>query len=492
VESDNSRGAGPFKPLLSVGLLAGPPIVCLGLGLPHGGVVAIFLSIVGLWMTEAIPLAVTGLLVPVLAVMYGVLPAAQAFNSFGSDILFLFLGCFLLARSMEKHGFDRRLAYIILSRCVPGNSFFGVNLIIALTAFVLSMWISNTSATAIMVAITLGVLSSLTPQLGDEVTRQRAATRLLLTCAFAASVGGLATPVGSPPNLIALRMLGERGISLSFLEWLMVGLPIGLVMLGGLLLVLARCFPLRGLTFPGVKDEFRRELAILGPMNGGERQVAIVFLVVILLWVVPGLVGAIYPELPGVTAVNSRFSMAVVGLLGGLSLFFLPVRAGAERRANIDWAESERIDWGTIMLFGGGLTLGVILEQSGAAKDFGELLFGGGYGHPLVLGAVVVIVAILMSELASNTAAAAILIPLLLGATIDNGGDPGTATSLVFAATFGASFGFMLPVSTPPNAIVYGTGQVAAGEMRRAGVWFDLLGAFLLVGWLALTGAGRG
>lgn len=469
-----------------VGLLFLPPLVTFGFGFNHAAVVAIFISIIGLWLTEAIPLPVTGLLVPVLATLYGVLPATSAFDSFGSDILFLFLGCFLMGRSMEKHGFDKRLAYFLLGRFMPSSTFFGINLILALTSFVLSMWISNTSATAVLSAVTVGVLVSLESYFPDEITRKRATVRLLLTCAFAASIGGLATPVGSPPNLIALKMLEQKGISISFFDWLKLALPISLCMLVSMLVLFELVLPLRSLKFPGIRKHFAGLLRDLGPMKCGERQISLVFVVVILLWVVPGVLVSFFPGVSLVALLNSRLSMGLVGLSGGILTFLLPIRDQGTGEPNLSWVETRSVDWGTLMMFGGGLTLGLILEQSGAASDIGSRLFSGEHSSIFLLGVSVVVVSIVMSEFASNTAAASILIPLILGAAASLGMSEEVSTSVVLAATFAASFGFMLPVSTPPNAIVYGTGLVPAKDMRTVGFLFDIVGAIIIIVFIVL------
>ena len=472
---------------LVIALLALPPIICFGLDLPHPAVAAIFITTIGLWLTEAVPLPATGLLVPVLAAWYGVLPAPKAFDSYGSDILFLFLGCFLMSRAMEKYGFDKRLAYFLLGKCLPGSSFLSINLVLGVASFALSMWISNTSAAAILTAVTIGILASLEQHIPDEPTRKRVSVRLLLTVAFAASIGGLATPVGSPPNLIAVSLLAREGIQISFIEWLAIGLPISVVMLVVMLVVFELCFPLRHLKFPGIQKQFNKLLRELGPMKVGEIEIAVVFLITIALWVLPGVLKSLFPESSTIATIDSRLTMSIVGLMGGISMFFLPVQHKRAVNPNLTWEETNKIEWGTLMLFGGGLTLGLILEQSGAAKDIGGALFAGDLSKPVIIGAIVILASILMSEFASNTAAAAILIPLIIGATIHQGVDQHIAMTLVLAATFGASFGFMLPVSTPPNAIVYGTGKVPAREMRRAGVFFDIAGALVIIGYVYLA-----
>ncbi len=184
---------------------------------------------------------------------------------------------------------------------------------------------------------------------------------------------------------------------------------------------------------------------------------------------------------PWVKLLNERLPMSVVGLMGGLTTFFLSVREDGKHAPHLRWTETDRIEWGTLMLFGGGLTLGILLERSGAAADLGATLIGGGFQSPFVLISIVVISSILISEFASNTAAASVIIPVVIGVTVTHGLGAEVTTAVVLAATFGASFSFMLPVSTPPNAIVYGTGRIKAGDMRRAGLYFDVIGAVLTI-----------
>lgn len=473
--------------LITFGLVCLPPALLYSLGAPYPAVLSIFITIIGLWLTEAVPLPVTGLLVPLLAALYGVMPPAKVFSSFGSDILYLFLGCFLMGRSMEKHGFDKRLAYFLLGRCMPGASFVAINLVIVAASFVLSMWISNTSATAILSTVTLGVLTSLESQIKDKRSQNRAAVRLLLSCAFAASIGGLATPVGSPPNVIALAFLAERGITVSFFEWMILGLPIAIFMLVLLMVIFELLLPLRGLKFPGIQSTFRKLSSDLGPMSSGERQIACIFVVTILLWILPGMLASAFPNNGTIAGISSRLSMSVVGLLGGIATFFLPIRDKDSTVANLDWAETRGVDWGTLMMFGGGLTLGILLEQSGAARDLGALLSGGDVLGLFVVLVLMVISSVVMSEFASNTAAASILIPIVIGVTSDHALGAEATTLAVLAVTFAASFGFMLPVSTPPNAIVYGTGKVPAREMRRIGVLFDISGTIMIIAFLYLA-----
>lgn len=469
------------KSLCVVATLVALPLAAFSLGIPYAAVISLFLTVVGLWVTEILPLPVTGLLVPLLAVLYGLLPAREAFQAFGDEILFLFLGCFLLARSMEKYGFDRRLAYLLLARCLPGESFMCLNATVAFGSFFLSMWISNTSATAIFTTIAVGVLATLKSEFASEAVRKKASTRLLLSCAFGASIGGLATPIGSPPNLIAIKLLAQHGIQVSFLEWLSFGLPMAGALFLIMLLIVGWSFPLPRLSFPGVKEKFRVLLSELGPMNGGEKQVAVIFSCTVLGWILPGILIAAFPGVPALVLVQNRLSMSVVGLLGGVSAFFLSVTTPDKPVPHLSWAEAQGVDWGTLMMFGGGLTLARILDESGAAQALGETLVAAQLPSPFWLAAILVVTSIVLSEFASNTAASALLLPLVIGASQAQGLGEDLTRYLVYAAATAASLGFMLPVSTPPNAIVYGTGLVSARDMRKAGLLLDFLGALTVL-----------
>jgi sodium-dependent dicarboxylate transporter 2/3/5 len=440
--------------------------------------VSVFLVVVGLWMTEALPLPVTGVLVPILAVLFGLLPAKEAFRGFGDEIILLFLGCFLLARAMEKTGLDRRLAYLLLTKLMPGNSFRTLTVMVASSSFFLSMWISNTSATAIVVAIVLGIHGTLQSNIPSPAEARRAAVRLLLATAFGASIGGISTPIGSPPNLLAVRLLAERGLEVSFLQWVMIGFPTALLLLAVMLLVLEFLLPLPGLNFPTLKPQLRSMLQEAGPMSAAERLVAVIGTLTVAGWVLPEIVGVVFGSSSTLEFFQGRLSSTVVALSAAILLF---VSWGRPLPAVLEWQDAQKIDWGTLLLFGGGLTLARVLDSSGLATHLGELLTQGGFTSVVAFGSVVVVAAVVLSEFASNTAAASVLLPMTLGMSISLGLTGELTIGLVTAVTIAGSLGFMMPVSTPPNAIAYGTGLVPARDMKRCGGALDLLGAALVI-----------
>ena len=442
--------------------------------LPYWQVMALFSSVVILWFSELIPLSVTGLLVPILAILMGVSDVTGAFSPFGNQILFLFMGSFFLAKSMEKHGWDRRMAFTLLSSPFGPRSLKGVVIQLGLLCWVLSMWISNTATCAIVVPMVLGLLQTLQRTMDNELHQKNLRKSLLLTCAFASSIGGMATPVGSPPNLLAIQFLKNKGIDISFVSWMGYGLPISLSMLALLFVLIFYRFPLPSFNLSEIKHHFTEEREKLGKIKIAEVQIMIVFFLCVFLWLLPGMAKLLMPASTISQNLSSLLPMGGVGILCASLLFIL----SNNNEPNLTWAEANTIDWGTIWLFGGGLTMGSILEKSGFAAYAGEFLFGHGTIGFLGLGVIVIVAGIILSEFSSNTASTAILVPLLLGSLAEWGTGP--TTSLIIAAAFGASFGFMLPVSTPPNAIVYGTGLIPLKDMMRTGVLFDIFGGMII------------
>ena len=419
----------------------------------------LFLFAGTLWITEALPAAATALATIALAPLVGACGVKDAFAALGNPILYLFVGSFMLAEAMRVHGLGDRLAAALARRAhrrataLVSTSF---------AAFALSMWISNAAATAIVLPIALAVGR------GDGDDHRRFRGALVLCVAWAASMGGLCTPVGTPPNLIGVRALETAGTPVSFAGWMMIGTPIGLAMWAVMIAVLAWRFGVRpGQPLSPIDDVDVR------PWSRGEKAALAAFATAVVLWIVPGLL-----ELFGVDAVKplkARLSEEVAAVLAAAVLFVWPVNAPGEapRRA-LSWDEAQRIDWGTVILFAGGILLGDLANKTGLAKLWGEaLLQASGASTPLAVTALVTAVALVLSEVASNTAAATLVIPLATGLAQAAHVSPLLA---VVGATLGASFGFMMPISTAPNAMAYATRQVSMREMITAGVVFDVAG----------------
>jgi sodium-dependent dicarboxylate transporter 2/3/5 len=447
---------------------------------------AIMALVVTLWITEALPLPVTALLGPALAVLCGVGTAKEVFRSFGDPIVFLFLGSFLLAEAIITHGLNRRIAFSILSlralASSPGRLLLGFALI---TGFI-SMWVSNTATTAMMFPIAQAILTELAARRAAErgatadVKSLPLATGLMLLTAFAASIGGYGTPVGTPPNLIGIGMINKNlHVQISFFQWMAFCLPLTIVLLLFLAVYLTRMFG-RGDLFPeNIASWLGSERAKLGALTRAQKNVWLAFGTTVFLWIAPGVAGLIMgSDSKAFTWMNTHLPESTVALLGGLLLFVLPVNF-SERRFTLTWEQATRIDWGTILLFGGGLALGELMFNTGLASWLGE-----GLAHTFQARtnfgviALFTLVAILISEATSNTASATMIVPVAIAVAQAAGTNPMQAA---LAATLGASMGFMLPVSTPPNAIVYGSGYVGIRQMVKAGVLLDVAGFIVIV-----------
>jgi len=433
------------------------------------------------WITEPIPLAVTALLGPILAIFFGIGRDKEVIASFGNPVLFLFIGSFMIARAMEKHRLDRRFSFWLLSFPTISKSPYRILLMLGAITAILSMWISNTAATAMIFPIALGILGTLFP----EKEKSPYATGVMLMIAFAASVGGIATPIGSPPNLIGIGMLGKViGYKISFFQWMQFGVPICLVMFLILYLMLLILFPLHGLKTSGISDFIGEQKKALGGWTTGEKNTLIVFFTAVFLWVLPGILGLLFePKGTVLTLYNERLPEGGIAILAASLLFFLPIDR-AKGEFTLSWDDAASIDWGTILLFGGGLAMGDLMFKTGLSLAIGDGLLSLLKIKSLWgITGIAIALAILISELSSNTAAANMIIPVVISIAVASGVNP---LPPALGATLGASFGFMLPISTPPNAIVYGSGLIPIRSMMRAGIVFDLIGFFIIWGGLRL------
>lgn len=475
---------------------------------PQGRTLAGILAAVGvLWVSEALPLPVTALAGAVLCVLLGVADARQVLGSFADPVVFVFLGGFILARAMTVHGLDRRIAISLLAAPVVGGSPTRILAAIGLATAGISMWVSNSATTAMMLPIALGVLGAMhEARVASGVTAGPIDTRgwpyataMMLMVAYGASIGGLGTPVGSPPNLIGIGLIEKAtGVEISFFRWMALCLPMALLMglaLFGLLWWMARD---RGTRVALLGDSaspssardarstlrtyVQQQQTALGPMSRGELNTLIAFGVAITLWTLPGLCEALVgPDQPWVAELKTRLPESIVALLAAVLLFVLPVDLPAGR-FTLTWREAERIEWGVIVLFGGGMALGTLMFQTGVAEAMGRGMAESLGVHSLWgFTALSIAMAIVLSETASNTASANMIIPVVIAIAQSAEISP---LPPALGACLGASFGFMLPVSTPPNAIVYGSGLVPLERMLRAGAALDVVGLAII--WLGL------
>lgn len=465
-----------------------------GLNAKSHSLAAIMATTAVLWMCESLPMTVTALLAAVGCIAFNVGTPTEVFTPFATFITFLFIGSFMLARAVFIHGLDRRFAYGILSLpwigARPGRILFGFG---AVTTF-MSAWISNTATTAMMFAIGMSILAVFMRQeVGGAGSKnpmkidRRYATGLMLMTSFGASIGGLATPIGTPPNLIGIEYirtqlhapdaLGNRGIDISFFQWFMLGAPIVLCMFLFLFAYLNYFCPAGVREIAGGAELLRERKRSLGPWTTSQKSTIIAFGLTVVLWILPGVFYLIEGEGGQIyRLLKDRMNEGAVALFGAILLFILP---GDRDGRAINWKEASQIDWGIVLLYGGGFALGALADKTGLARALGEELC---LHLPLTNSLMMLIfattIAVLVSEATSNTASAQIIVPVVISLANAAGMNP---LEPAIGATFGASLGFMLPVSTPCNAIVYGSGYIPLTRMIRYGVLLDLVGIVVVV-----------
>ncbi len=448
------------------------------------------------WMTEAIPLAATSLLPIVLIPALTERSVGETTASYASPIVFLFLGGFLIAIAMEKWGLHRRIALLTLRQVgvTPRRIVLGMMLA---TGF-LSMWVSNTATTLMMLPIGFSVLAlvsgqgmaqgsaSATSELAADPNVAQFGTCLVLAIAWSASMGGLGTLLGSPPNaIIAGYAADELSIDIGFLDWMLLGVPLALTfILIGWALMTRVLYSFELEEIPGGARLIADEINKLGTMSQGEKMVATVFAGAAFLWIVPGLLSefaAINAALPWL----GNLSDSAIAIAAGLALFLLPGKGRAQMV--LDWKDAESgLPWGVLLLFGGGLSLAGAVAGTGLDDLFGQQVSGLGALPTVVLIGCVVAIVLFLTEVTSNTATAATFIPVLGGVAIGIGIDP---MGLLVPAAFAATCAFMLPVGTPPNAIAFSTGAVTIAQMARGGVVLNCIGIALITGFVYFLGS---
>ena len=465
-----------------VGLVLGPALFAAVMLLPTpagldpaGQAVAGVTAWVAVWwIAEAIPIPATSLLPLILLPLTGAMPVADTAPSYAHPVIFLFMGGFFLAVSMQRWGLHRRIALrtIRLVGTKPQRVILGF---MVSTAF-LSMWVSNTATVMMMVPIALAVVyqvaavvEGIDPRQSFSVSGFNFGLALMLAIAYGASVGGVATLIGSPPNIIFAGQVSELfGETITFLEWMLYGVPIAVI---GLVTVYVY------LTYVAVRPEFDRlplsaggvddQLRQLGAMSGPERRVLLVFIGMATGWIGGSLVAQ-----AGLVNLPTDWD-SIVAITGAVVLFLIPARtAGGERTFVLNWTHAVTIPWGVILLFGGGLAIAAGFSTTGLAGWIGEQLLVLGEVPLVILLLAVVAGTIFLTEVTSNTATAAMLLPVLAGVAAGIAVHP---YALMIAGATAASFAFMLPVATPPNAIVFGTGFVSIQTMAKVGVALNLL-----------------
>ena len=479
--------------------IAGVVLYFLPLDLPQAQqtVAAVLLAVIIMWITEPIPIPVAGLLGAALLILLGVGEADEVLAPFGSGTIFTFIGAFIIAQAMLKHGLARRFAFRILALPGVGDSTTRVIIAFGLITCAISAFVSNTATVAMLLPTAIGILAVIANLIQDQrveagedmssfdPTRLRVGFAIMLMLAYGASVGGLLTPVGSPPNLIGRELIETAtGEAIPFATWMGMAFPVCALMFVALAIILLLLNKPEIKNITGVSEYVAEQRREMGSLSRAEKNTLIAFVVTVSLWILPGIVALIAgADSAAYETVGIRLDEGVVAVLGAALLFMLPVD-WPKREFTLNWSDAARIDWGPIVLFGSGVIFGTLLADSGLAETIGKGSYDAlGLSSAVAITVFAVLLSILVSETTSNTASAAVVVPIIIPIADAAGINPMVPA---LAATFAASFGFMLPVSTPQNAVVYGSGTVPITKMIRSGISFDVIGAILILIFLPL------
>lgn len=432
------------------------------------------------WITEAVPLAVTSLLPVALFPLFGVLDSKTVSSAYFNDVIFLFMGGFLVALAMEKWNLHQRIALKILSMTgvKPANILAGF----MVASFFLSMWISNTATAMMMLPIAMSIIKQL-----DEIMNGGKASRfsigLLLGIAYSASTGGMATLVGTPPNLSFVRIFEiyfPNAESITFSQWLIFALPVSLIISFAIWLILYYSFrPRKSEWIQIPRNIFSSQMKSMGRFSYEEKWVLSIFSILAFLWIfrvdlvfgnflVPGW-SRFFPQ-------SSYINDGTIAILMSIVLFIIPSKR-ATREKLLDWHTAGKLPWQILLLFGGGFALATGLKESGLSLWFGERLTHVATLHPMLIILIISLFITFLTELTSNTATTEMILPILAGLSITSGIHP---LFLMVPATLSASMAFMMPVATPPNAIVFGSGRITVGQMARTGFIINIIGAIII------------
>lgn len=429
------------------------------------------------WMTEVIPLSMTAFLGVIMAILTGIADINTAFQNLGHPIILLFIGSFLLARSMTRHGLDKRLALFILSRPIFQKSLFSMFLGFSLVSYVLSMWVSNSVTVAMLLPLTIGVLQLIQ----DPAAGKSSAPYFLLGIAYSASIGGVSTIIGSPPNLIGVNYLAKEGISIDFLQWMMMAMPISLSIYAFMLVYVRWYFKKFNFSSAGIRAYVETQSRQQPPISKGELITMGVFMVAVVLWLTPGVFNLLGME-AAYTFMSTYFAESTVAVLAALLLFVIPPGQENGGEGTLTVSDLVRIDWDTILLFGGGMALGQLVVSSGLADVIGASITSFvDPGQLLILVFVLVAGVVMITEVSSNTAIAITFVPIIIG-ILNQLQLPELYP--VLGVVIACSMAFMLPVATPPNAIVYGSKQVPIGTMARTGMLLNLVSSVVITAWV--------
>jgi len=458
------------------GLFLGPILFFIILNLPFeivsekgDAVIAVAVWMVIWWITEAVSISVTALLPLLLFPILNIMNVGDVGANYGSPIIFLFFGGFVLALALEKVNLHKRIALSIIK--LTGTTPNKVVLGFMIATAALSMWISNTATTVVMLPIAMSVIGLLVND-ADGFTKsdKNFALSVMLGIAFSANAGGIATVIGTPPNSVMIGLLeNEYNIEISFLKWMVIGVPFSTVMISISYLVLTKwMFPNKQLKFAASKDVIKEELRKLGPMSGKEKMVLAIFGATVFLWIFRTVINGIFPEL--------KLNDTIISMTAAVAMFAIPYNL-KKGDFIITWKDTQKLAWGILILFGGGLALAKGMAVSGIV-DMVSTAIGESDISILFTAALLIFLMLFMTELMSNVALIAVLAPVVAGIAI---GLEIPILYLLIPVTMASSCAFMLPMATPPNAIVFASGYIKVKEMARVGIILNLIAVGLLI-----------
>jgi sodium-dependent dicarboxylate transporter 2/3/5 len=467
-----------------VGLLVGPALFCLVyFGVEPGVlseksivVLALGAWMVTWWVTEAMPIPVTALMPMIIFPLLGVSSVREASAPYGDPVIFLFMGGFILALGLERHNLHQRIALNLIK--LTGTSGNGIIMGFMLSTALISMWISNTATAIMMLPIATSVTGLLAKEAGQENDPrfQKFATGLMLGIAYAASIGGMATIIGTPPNVVMVGYMKRfYNLDVSFTKWMIVGIPLMLLVLASCYLIITKVLYRNNLpSIQGSKELIHRKLTELGKITKEEKLVLIVFSITCFFWIfrqnMNGLIG------------KNLLDDTTIAMAGGVIMFLIPIDF-KEQKFLLDWSDMKELPWGILLLFGGGLCLADGMEKSGLVNVVGNYFSGQEGINTGLLAFSLTAISMGLTELMSNVALVTIFVPVVFGIADGFHINP---IWLAMPVTFAASCAFMMPISTPPNAVLFATGYIKMKEMIKTGFLLNLC-SLVIITILALT-----
>jgi sodium-dependent dicarboxylate transporter 2/3/5 len=460
-----------------VQLITGPVLFAIAFLIPLNTVqcstIGIIAWMIAWWISRPVPIGATSLLPMILFPMTGVGTLKEVATNYAHPIIYLFFGGFILGLAIEKWSLHRRFSLNILKR--SGNNPKRIIMAGMLATAIMSMWISNTASTLMMLPIGMSMIELLESRLADKGSRVNFGICLLLGLAFAANIGGMTTLIGTPPNLVLAAFTQEAlGIEIGFSTWFVMALPLVIMLFTLAYLVLTKLiFPIQGKPIMGVKELVHEEIGKLGKPGIPEKRVQYIFLGTALLWIFRGQLN----KLPGFDFLND----SIIAILSAVTLFVIPDGQG---RGLMNWSDTKKLPWDILLLFGGGLSIAAMIKASGLVEEVGGLIGNGESLQWLLLILLLTAMAVFLTEGMSNLALVSVLIPILFTVAPLLGGDP---LELAIPVTLGASCAFMLPIATPPNAIVFSSERISMSNMIRAGFVMNLICIIIITIWTILV-----